>query len=299
MNANKTNFFKVAMFVLLIIFGVTLISVNAQDKKVKDKIKSIEGDAKIITIVTDKETYTFEADDAGVLLNYLKDAGDEKSYGIYIDDEETDGNIFVFKSDGDEKDEKNFIIKKFDKDFSLESGDDGEFTKVIIEEKNGDKKVTVITKKDGKEDVKVYEGKEADEYLEKNEPGYKMKIVECEGDESSSMVWNVLKDDVGKMVEVEIKNGDKKVTITTTEDGKEKKEIFEGDEAEEQLKKLEKEQNIDFSGDHIIYIQGDDDKCKDKDETIIIKMKDSDCKKVSKKKIIIGKEKKEDTKDKK
>jgi len=49
--------------------------------------------------------------------------------------------------------------------------------KVNVEVNNGVKKVTVTTKvKDGEEKVEVYEGAEADEYLEKMEEGHKMEF---------------------------------------------------------------------------------------------------------------------------
>ncbi|MFH1194140.1 MAG: hypothetical protein V1720_00430 [bacterium] len=295
MNTKKNNIFRVSLFILLIVFGAALVTLNAQDKKVKEKIKSIEGDAKTITIVTDEGTYTFESDDAGVLLGYIKDSGDDKSFNIYLNDEDNDkdNRVFVFKSDGDDKDEKNFVIKKLDKDFKWEGDNEGDCIKIILNEENGEKKLTVTTKKEGKEEVKVYEGKEAEEYLEKNEPGCKMMFLESYCSGSEAMVWNVATDDTKKIVEVEVKDGAKKVTITTTEDGKEKKEIFEGEEAEKQIEKLKKESKIDICDDHMIYIQSDDN-CKDSDETILIKLKDGDCKKM--KKIIIEKEEKKDKK---
>jgi hypothetical protein len=59
-----------------------------------------------------------------------------------------------------------------------------------------------------------------------------------------------------KKIKVEIKDGKKKVTVTTTENGEEKTEIYEGEEAEEYLDNMKSEHGhemlieIDEDGNH-------------------------------------------------
>lgn len=66
---------------------------------------------------------------------------------------------------------------------------------------------------------------------------------------------------VRKNVQVEINNGNKKITITTNEDGKEKTEVLEGDEAEEYL------ENHKSGDDEMIF---PDKNCCKKHKVIII-----------------------------
>lgn len=73
-----------------------------------------------------------------------------------------------------------------------------------------------------------------------------------------------------KKVEVKIEDGKKKVTVTTTKDGKEETKIYEGDEAEKFLKENKEENDIDVylnsdeeSEGNVIFMKhfGDDDCC--------------------------------------
>jgi len=63
--------------------------------------------------------------------------------------------------DGDE----NVLIIKTDKD--MDDIDDGITKKVKVVVEDGNKKVTVTTKENGEEKTEVYEGDEAEEYLDK------------------------------------------------------------------------------------------------------------------------------------
>lgn len=72
-----------------------------------------------------------------------------------------------------------------------------------------------------------------------------------------------MNDGISKNVKVEIDNGEKKVTVTTKENGEEKTEVFEGDEADEYIKKM-KSENEDFD------IQLNSDKSDKKVKKIII-----------------------------
>ena len=62
------------------------------------------------------------------------------------------------------------------------------------------------------------------------------------------------KDGENKKIKIEVKDGKKKVTVTTTdEEGKEETKVYEGEEAEKYLKENEKE------GKFKVFIDGDDD----------------------------------------
>ena len=74
-----------------------------------------------------------------------------------------EGNVMVFRSR--EKQDGNFEVKT------------GDVTKKIkIENKDGKKAITVTTTKDGKEETKTYEGKDAEKFL-KDEKGMKHSSV--------------------------------------------------------------------------------------------------------------------------
>jgi hypothetical protein len=85
------------------------------------------------------------------------------------------------------------------------------------------------------------------------------EIYEFNTDEGEHAVWfshdDVLHDS-NKEIKIEIEDGNKKVTITTTDNGEEKTEIYEGEEAEEYLEKMKSEHGhemlieIDEDGDH-------------------------------------------------
>lgn len=292
MNTKKNNLFKTALFILLILLGVTAVSLNAQDKKVKEKIKDIKGEAKKITIVTDKESYTFEADEAGYILGLVKDSKDGKKFDIYVSGDDEDAKYVFFSSDDD--DCEKVKIKKIDKDFVRSVAKDDESKTIKVEVRDGKKKVTVTTDEDGKEVVKEYEGEEADEYLKNNNNYVVVDVISTDDIESKNLIWNFTTDENSKVVKVEEKDGVKKVTITTTKDGEEKTEVYEGKEADEQLKLLKKDGVIDVCEDGMIYIYSDDD-CKEKDGKVYtIKIKEGDSKKT--KKIYIEKEEKKEKK---
>ena len=107
-----------------------------------------------------------------------------------------------------------------------------------VNEDNGEKTVTVKTKENGEEKVETYKGKEAEEYLKKMEKDNEM-IIDVEFDSDEDFNWVSSDSDsnqIEKRVEVKIEDGKKKVTVTTTKNGEDKVEVFEGDEADKFLK---------------------------------------------------------------
>jgi hypothetical protein len=76
-------------------------------------------------------------------------------------------------------------------------------------------------------------------------------------------------DEMHKKVKVEIEDGNKKVTVTTHENGEEKTEVYEGNEADKYIKEM----NEKHSGDIDMFIEKDVDDGKVKQKKIIIEKK--------------------------
>ena len=101
--------------------------------------------------------------------------------------------------------------------------------KVSIEEVNGEKHLTISTITNGDKIVEEFVGEEAEE---------KIKVLEKERLTHEAMVGY---EDKKIDVRLEDKNGEKSLTIITTENGKEKIEVFEGDEVDPKLEEIKKE----------------------------------------------------------
>ena len=72
-----------------------------------------------------------------------------------------------------------------------------------------------------------------------------------------------------KKINVEVKDGNKKVTVTTKENGEEKIEVYEGDEADKYIKEMNEKHGDDMD----ILIEKDSDDGKVKKKKIIIEKK--------------------------
>ncbi len=162
----------------LIIF--MLSSPGFAQENLKDKLSKIEGHVDKITISAGGEEFTFEGDDAEKLLKKMKA-------------DQTSSNTFVVRiDDADNKGTKKIIIK---------SGSGGD------------------------------------------------EVFEFETDGGDHSVWFSDEENLAnleKNIKVEIEDGKKKVTVTTTENGEEKTEVYEGDEADEFLEKMKSENGNDF-----------------------------------------------------
>ena len=136
-----------------------------------EKINKINGTVDKITIISDGQEYVFEGDEAEQLFKKMKYKSSHSFVWNTSDDESTKEKVIILDVDGEEDiievesgDDDIFMIKT-DKDF--DSIDDGITKKVKVEIEDGNKKVTVTTKENGEETTEVYEGDEADEYIEK------------------------------------------------------------------------------------------------------------------------------------
>lgn len=154
-------------FVYLFTFSNSGIAQNDVDKQ----LNNIDGTVEKITITVDGEEYTFEGEDAKRLFKRMK-SSKSKSFAWHTSDDgsvkkkivfiEKNGDKEVVELDGEDEDV--FIIKS-DDDFEWNT--DGLQKKVKVEIEDGEKTVTVTTKENGEETTEVYEGEEADEYIEK------------------------------------------------------------------------------------------------------------------------------------
>ena len=261
------------LFLIAAIFVFTMAATYGQEKK-NDVLDKVKGKVQKITIQTDRGIVTYEGGEAQALFDKLKTSSEIT-------------RVKIFKSGEDENGEPEIIMlnpAKIDKNFKFFSEDmnEGKKEKIKVENKDGQKVVTVTTiDEEGKENTKTYKGKEAEEYLKKHEPknfkrfewmdknkkGNVLYIRKSDKDSTDDnvdyMIWNANDstngfwykfDDLGKGMKKKIKvtneNGIKKVTVTTTDkDGKEKIETFTGKEAEEYLKKHDIETKVKVEGD--------------------------------------------------
>ena len=340
-NNNSFKFFLIVLLFLFGIASTSIFS-QEKEESLKEKIKDIKGDVNKITIVTDKGTVEFEGKEAAELFKNLKAGTLHSGIGLFLDEFDVDkdgnriiigtdeGNVFhVFKKDEDENIAigKSIIWNDEDEGEVIISGlgDDKNYKKIKIEDEDGNMKVTVTEKENDEEKTTEYEGKEAEEYIKKLKDEEGINIVDIDAEEGG--VW-ILKDNVVKIgkeegehafdiyletegeegenidkeVKVEVKDGEKTVTVTTTKNGEETIDVYKGEEADEYLDKLENEQGIghirmydDKDGDNVMIFKSKSGKVKSfgSGKTYKIKVDKSGDKK-SEKTIIIKKKTKKD-----
>jgi len=161
----KFTFFIASLFFLLTIFKSGIAQNDPEDQ-----IKKIVGTVDKITITSDGKEYTFEGAEAEKLFKKMK-GSKSQSFVWNSSDDSTKKKVIILDADGDEdmieveSAADNVVIVKTNKDF--DSIDDGITKKVKVEVEDGNKKVTVTTKENGEETSEIYEGDEADEYIEK------------------------------------------------------------------------------------------------------------------------------------
>lgn len=146
-----------------------IANLNAQEK-LNEKIKKIDGTVDKVTITSDGKEYIFEGAEAEQLFKKMK-SNNSQSFVWNSSDDSTKKKVIILDADRDEdmieveSGAENVVIVKIDGDF--DDIEDGIQKKVKVEVEDGNKTVTVTTKENGEEKTEVYEGKEADEYIEK------------------------------------------------------------------------------------------------------------------------------------
>lgn len=164
---NSRKILVIVIFFLLGIFSLTLF---AQDKKdeTDSKLDQLKGKVEKLTVKVDGKDVVFEGKEAEKLVKKLRAFGKTPEM-IWLSDEDEEfehegGKVMMFKYDSK------------DKDFTVSDKDDMD-RKVEVRIVDGDKKVTVTTMKDGKEETKTYEGEEAEKYLNDNKKSGSFRIM--------------------------------------------------------------------------------------------------------------------------
>lgn len=164
---------------LILLFFVLGISLNAQDKEVKNKIADLNGKVEKVTIKVDGKDVVFEGKEAERIAAMAKATSGKKIVqGFKIDEAD-------LAHSGKLKEVEGFKLEEFDWTAKEDQ------KKVKVEIKNGKKSVTVTTNKDGKEETKTYEGDEAEKFLSKDAGDGGVKVImkkiggddECENED--------------------------------------------------------------------------------------------------------------------
>lgn len=199
--------------IILMILAVSFVFAQEKEKLSK-KLKKIEGKAQSITITTDKGTYTFEKDDADALLNKLKPSkfsffhsNSPKSI-VIGDDDITEISDLI-----DEDDVHVKILGKNKGKFKVYTttcDENCSGTEIKVTKKDGKLTITETKDVDGKKEVKTYEGKDAEKYLEENSIDV---LNDDDRGDNSVVIWTTGDDsDISKVVK-KIKANKKKVKV--------------------------------------------------------------------------------------
>ena len=161
------------MNIRTILFAILLLSpiLTFAQSDVKKMLKDINGKVDEIVIKSEGKVFTFSGDEAEELFSALKKDKQVNSFSFKT----KDGKIFTDDSltkkmiikDLD-VDSENEVLVFVDEDFDSDDADIKKIEKkVMVSDDGGKKIVKVTTNEGGKENIDIYEGKAADEYLEK------------------------------------------------------------------------------------------------------------------------------------
>jgi hypothetical protein len=151
----------------------TLIPFYIHAQTDTDKLlKDIKGKVDEIIIKSEGKEYNFKGDDAESLFQAMKQDDIFKQFKFFENDDHffsSDSLIKKFFNRFKEKNKNDNFIDitirndnpdSLDNDLIIEK-------RIVANDDNGKKSVKVITKENGQEKIQVYEGKAADQYLEK------------------------------------------------------------------------------------------------------------------------------------
>lgn len=164
----KKLLFPVLLFTLIPLFA------NAQSD-VNKMLRDISGKVNEIIIKSDGKVYTFNGDEVQKLFSAMKQDKKMKHFEFFTDDgkiikgDSLNKKIVIKKLNDDDIDTDEDIrvyINDEDSDSTTEDVKQIE-KKIIITNDDGKKIVKVTTNENGKENIEIYEGKAADEYLDK------------------------------------------------------------------------------------------------------------------------------------
>ena len=184
------------LIVIILLSSLVFVTSNFAQEKLKDKIEKIDGSVEKIVITSEGREYTFKGKEADELFQKIKKGASHNLSWTMADTEEGQDKVIIINSDGDEEvieiesEGNDNIIIKTDKDFDKDI--DGIRKKVKVEVENGNKKVTVTTTENGDEKTEVYEGKEADEYIQKMKSENDDFDIEIKSDKDGKKVKKII-----------------------------------------------------------------------------------------------------------
>ncbi len=172
MNMLHSNKLKIVTIIILVTLGFFTANLFAQDKsELKEKLNNLKGKVEKLTVKVDGRDVVFEGKEAEKLVQKLREPMPKHLRWISEEDMGEGPNHDITWVSGDSDD--------------IDISADNMQKKIKVEDKDGKKKVTVTTMKDGKEETKVYEGEEADKFLKDEQSSHKMKFI-FEGDTNMS-----------------------------------------------------------------------------------------------------------------
>ena len=176
LHTNQSKFLAIMIIMSLGFFSMTIL---AQEKdETKSKLDNLKGKVEKLTIKADGKDVVFEGKDAEKLVKMLK-SNPRKEFMFQSHGGKTmkmgGGNVMMFRSDDNDADENG----------------NGDEKKVKVEVNKDGKKITVTEMKDGKEETKVYEGEDAEKFLdeEKSMKHFNIKIDSDENMPHSGMMF--------------------------------------------------------------------------------------------------------------
>lgn len=172
----KTNSKKMFVITLLILSGLLGVSLLAQENKdaLKEKLKQLDGNIEKITVKVDGKDVVFEGEEVERISRPIK-----RLSRIPMLMEENGMDFLA--GDGSK-----VVMRRIGPGGKLNWDEkEGDRKKVEIQIEDGKKKVTVTTEKDGKEEIKVLEGEEAEKFLKENRAGRRFNVFVEPGEEGS------------------------------------------------------------------------------------------------------------------
>ena len=159
----------------IILFAIFLLSplLSFAQSDVNKMLKDINGKVDEIVIKSEGKTFTFSGDEAEELFSAMKKDNRMKHFEfITKDGKELKGDSLhkkiIVKKLNDDLESDDDILVLIDEDIDTDDADVQMIEKkVIVSENDGEKVVKITTTEDGKENIEVFEGKAAEEYLEK------------------------------------------------------------------------------------------------------------------------------------
>ena len=160
-------FRRTILFLFLVLSPILTFAQSDVNKMLKD----INGKVDEIVIKSEGKEFIFSGDEAEKLFTSMKENKKVKQFSFITEDgkefssDSMHKKIIIKNLDDDTEDE---ILVFVDEDFDSDDADIKTIEKkVIVSDEGGKKVVKVTTTEDDKENIEIYEGKAADEYLEK------------------------------------------------------------------------------------------------------------------------------------